>query len=75
MSVAVETGTAFSADDPTSLFEGPYGLSTGGQRPFDILPDGSGFVLVRSVPTGTDGADVVVVTNWTAELARLVPID
>ena len=73
MSVSVDAGASFSAGDPTPLFEGRYAFSTGGERPFDILPDGR-FVLVKSVESATDNADVVVVKNWLEELDRLVPI-
>ena len=73
MSVPVETGSTLVIGEPTVLFEGRYAISTGGDRPFDILPDGR-FVLVRSVESPTDAADVVVVKNWFEELKRLVPI-
>ena len=71
MSVAVDTADTFSAGVPERLFEGNYAPSTVGNRPFDILPDGSRFVLVR--PLATDRADLVVVQNWFEELKRLVP--
>ena len=73
MSVPVSAGAAFSAGEPTLMFEVRYALSTGGDRSFDILPDGR-FVLVRSVESPTDSADVVVVKNWLEELTRLVPV-
>ena len=72
MSVAVETGTTFSAGNPVRLFEGPYyrGGSNVPGRTYDVSPDGKRFLMIKvDEPPRT----IVVVLNWTEELKRLVP--
>jgi hypothetical protein len=68
MVVPIETGPAFRAGRPMTLFDG--GFSTTRARDFDIAPDGR-FVAVRS-PGGVAGQrEVRVPLNWPAELRRV----
>jgi eukaryotic-like serine/threonine-protein kinase len=50
------------------LFEGDYLTASAPHANYDVLPDGSGFVMVQAV-----SAPVIVVTyNWRSELRRLL---
>jgi eukaryotic-like serine/threonine-protein kinase len=78
MRVAVERGTTWNASSPRKLLEGPYVLAVPGigQRPYDILPDGSRFLVLKPVNVPDQiatPASLVVVQNWFEELRRLVP--
>jgi len=79
MRVRVDRGATWMASPPTRLMEeGPYVWAIPGltHRTYDISPDGSRFLLLKSVSgpeqTGTP-ASLVVVQNWFEELKRLVP--
>ncbi len=75
MSVPVAAGPVFAPGRPTRLFEGGSyigGGASGGGRTYDVSPDGSRFLMIRSVNEGT--GPLVVVLNWFEELKRLAPI-
>ena len=50
-------------------------VSGGGQRPYDIAPDGR-FLIIRSgqaEEAGGSASSMIVVLNWFEELKRLAP--
>ncbi len=58
---------------PELLFEAPSYTryqGPGGQRTWDIHPDGSRFVMVKSGDESTAFAEVYLVTNWFEELRQ-----
>jgi serine/threonine-protein kinase len=75
MDVAVEAGAELSFEPPVQLFGGFFFTSA---DPFvssyDVARDGR-FVMIGLRDSGEAGASssIVVVENWTRELARLVP--
>ena len=73
--VAVQSGTTFVAGRPQVLFETSMLTQSGGNRPYDIRPDGR-FVIIHSgqaeAAVGT-ASDMTVVLKWFEELKRLVP--
>ena len=63
----------FSAGTPTSLFQGAYFVTQAG-RTYDVAPDGSRFLMIKSAPsTNSSTVQLVVVLNWFDELKRLLP--
>jgi eukaryotic-like serine/threonine-protein kinase len=73
--VAVQSGTTLVAGRPRALFELAMLVHGGGNRPYDIAPDGR-FVIIRSGQDEADGGaapNMNVVSNWFEELKRLVP--
>lgn len=72
MAVSVRTDAGFSAGSPEALFGGEeYVWSR--VRNYDVLPDGSGFAMVRSGGGRAPIRSLRVVTNWFEELERLAP--
>ena len=76
MAVDVSAG-AESAAKPTLLFEEPYELKIGsGASNYDVIPDGQGFVMIRTPESTTESSgttQIILVQNWFEELKRLVP--
>jgi serine/threonine-protein kinase len=72
MSVAVETVPDLTTGTPRVLFEGPYIMYLGGGNNYDVSPDGSRFLMIRS-ELGQAPRQINVVLNWFEELKRLVP--
>ena len=75
MSVPVAAGPAFAPGRPTPLLQGGDfigGGASGSGRTYDISPDASRFLMIRSVNEGP--GPLVVVLNWFEELKRLAPI-
>jgi eukaryotic-like serine/threonine-protein kinase len=71
VSVAVQTGGAFSFGKTTVLFDVSDAASV--LRNYDVAPDGSRFVVVKSTRTrGTP--QLTVVENWFEELKQRVPV-
>jgi len=72
MRVAIERAPRFAASAPQALFETPDFVW---ERPrnYDVLPDGSGFVIVRRGAGTPSTASLRVVFDWFAELERLAP--
>jgi serine/threonine-protein kinase len=72
MRVAIERVPRFAAGPPQLLFESPDFVW---ERPgnYDVLPDGSGFVMVRRGAGTPATATLRVVFDWFAELERLLP--
>ena len=69
-----DAGGRFSAGTPISLFQGAYFAFQSG-RTYDVAPDGSRFLMIKSAAPSTNSPTVqlVVVLNWFEELKRLVP--
>ena len=69
-----DAGGRFSAGTPTSLFQGAYFAFRSG-RTYDVSPDGSRFLMIKSAAPSTisPAVQLVVVLNWFEELRRLVP--
>jgi serine/threonine-protein kinase len=69
-----DTGGRFSPGTPASLFQGAYFAAQSG-RTYDVSPDGSRFLMIKSAASSTNSPTVqlVVVLNWFEELKRLVP--
>jgi hypothetical protein len=75
MSVPVAAGPGFAPGRPVRLFEGTGYVGAGAQgggRTYDVSPDGSRFLMVRTGDQST--TPLVVVLNWFEELERLAPI-
>jgi eukaryotic-like serine/threonine-protein kinase len=75
--VAVQSATTLVAGRPQVLFELAMLVQAGGNRPYDIGPDGR-FVIIRNAQGDTDSApasNLIVVQNWFEELKRLVPVN
>jgi hypothetical protein len=78
MAVPVQTSAAFSAGNPTKLFETAY-LTPNNGVTYDVSPDGQRFVMIKgrstdTTPQGTQAsAPIVVVVNWFTELQQRVP--
>jgi len=66
IAVSIDTQPSFRVTGRKPLFTGDY-VQYRWSRQYDILPDGSGFVLIRNPPRG----NVEVVTRWFDELKRL----
>jgi eukaryotic-like serine/threonine-protein kinase len=77
LAVPVQSGTTFVAGRPKVLFEFAMITNTGGNRPYDVGPDGR-FFIIRGDPA-EDGAgtlsNLIVVQNWFEELKRVVPVN
>jgi eukaryotic-like serine/threonine-protein kinase len=75
--VAVQSATTLVAGRPQVLFELAMLVQAGGNRPYDIGPDGR-FAIIRNAQGDTDSApasNLIVVQNWFEELKRLVPVN
>jgi hypothetical protein len=73
--VPVQFGTTLVAGRPQVLFEAAMLPPFGGNRPYDLAPDGR-FIVIRPAEeeTGSSTApSLVLVQNWFEELKRLVP--
>jgi serine/threonine-protein kinase len=77
LAVAVQSGTTLVAGRPQMLFEFAMLVPGGGNRPYDIAPDGR-FLIIRSGQADVGVApapNLIVVQNWHEELKRLVPVN
>ena len=69
VAVSVSSGSSFSVDSATRLFEHP-GLRSGYTYPsYDVSADGQRFILAEPVELGADAPEpsIRVVQNWFAE--------
>ena len=71
MAVAIEAEPAFSAGNPTVLFEDPYSRYV--RRVYDIAPDDRRFLMIKEGSSNDAPRELHVVLNWFEELKRLVP--
>ncbi len=76
MAVTIEANeNQITAGAPRKLFDFPPGRrSERDARSFDITPDGSRFLLVRSATPGLGRRNINVVLNWSAELQAKAPL-
>jgi serine/threonine-protein kinase len=75
--VPIQTTPAFSAGNPTKLFDTRY-HSAAQARSYDVSPDGQRFLVIKDMPTGNQTASaaspsMVVVLNWSEELKARLP--
>ena len=70
IAVAIETTPTFRVTGRRQLFEGDF-VQYRWSRQYDILPDGSGFVMIKNPPRG----NVEVITRWFDELEKLADDD
>jgi hypothetical protein len=75
--VPIQTQPAFSAGNPTRLFETQY-FSAINARSYDVSPDGQGFLFIKDMPAPAESAtstpaSIVVVLNWFKELKARLP--
>jgi serine/threonine-protein kinase len=69
MAVDVDLSKDFHAAEPRKLFEGNWGVETGGMNQmYDVAPDGRRFVMVRA---DEQWSRINVVLGWLPELERL----
>jgi serine/threonine-protein kinase len=68
--VPVQLEPEFTFGDPELIIEGPY-LNVGG-RSYDLHPDGERFLMI-DVPRVESSDRIHIITNWAAEVERLVP--
>lgn len=75
LAVAVQPGTTLVAGRPQRLFEFAMAPIVGGNRTWDLAPDGRFVIIGSGQAEGGDGApfNLILVQNWTEELKRLVP--
>ncbi|MEQ1691033.1 MAG: protein kinase [Gemmatimonas sp.] len=81
MSIAVGTGSAWSASSATKVADVPL-YAAGLARSYDVAPDGKRFLIIKRAATDVQTnanlarsaePGMVVVQNWVEELRRLVP--
>ena len=72
MSVAVETGQAFQAGKPVSLFGGIFDLRTNSGITYDVDPKKNRFLMIRPAEESS-APSVMIVLNWFEELRRVGP--
>jgi len=78
MAVPVQTSPAFSAGNPTRVFETHY-LTPNNGRTYDVAADGQRFLMIKGIEgndrsSGTFPVNIVVVLNWFEELKQRVPV-
>jgi serine/threonine-protein kinase len=66
----IHTGGELRADPPDVLFEGTFDVFAPIGRQYDVLPDGSGFVVVGGATSDTPRDRLTTILNWTAELRQ-----
>jgi serine/threonine-protein kinase len=73
MAVPVSTGETLKVGTERKLFDGNFPRSGPGIRPYDVMPDGKRFVMIRREQSEeTQPQKLVVVQHWSEELKRLV---
>jgi hypothetical protein len=72
MRVAIQRSPRFAASAPQLLFESSDFVWERA-RNYDVLPDASGFVIVRRGTDTPSTPSLRVVFDWFAELERLLP--
>ena len=75
--VPIQSTTAFSAGNPTKLFDTRYVSAVQG-RSYDVSPDGQRFLVIKETPAAGPAstvtpASIVVVLNWFEELKARLP--
>jgi serine/threonine-protein kinase len=78
MMVRIEDEPTFTPGTPIELFlarDFDFGAarSFGGDRPWDIFPNGQRFLMLKRADQTVASTQITVVLNWFEELKRLVP--
>jgi serine/threonine-protein kinase len=73
MAVPVSSGETLKIGTERKLFDGSFRNAGPGVRPYDVMPDGKRFVMIRQDSAGTESPRLVVVQHWIEELKRRVP--
>jgi Tol biopolymer transport system component len=73
MAVPVSTGETLKIGTERKLFDGSFRTSGPGIRPYDVMPDGKRFVMIRQDSIGSESPRLIVVQHWSEELKRRVP--
>jgi hypothetical protein len=66
MSAKLARGAEIAIDTPVKLFDIDANVDV--PRGFDVMPDGTRFVMIRKAETATSATRWIVVQNWTSEL-------
>ena len=77
LAAQVETQSTFRSRSPTVLFDTAAFDFGGGDRQYDVAPDGKRFLVKKPIGPGTgDGSQpvVVFVEHWFRELTERVPV-
>ncbi len=74
MTVDVTTESAFSVGKPRMLFETEYVPSPASLPNYDVSSDGQRFLMLKPGEQAQTPTQINVVTNWTEELKRRVPV-
>ena len=74
MAVPIHSTPAFSAGNPTKLFDTRY-YAAGNARTYDVSRDGQTFLMIKAAggDSTSTPAGIVVVLNWVEELKARVP--
>jgi serine/threonine-protein kinase len=70
LAVAIDPGSG-EPGSPQVLFEGTYGWAGGNSHSYDVTPDGSRFLMVKTPPESAP-RQVYVVLNWLDEMRQRV---
>ena len=73
-SIKIQTGPEFSISKPELIFPWSAGDSLWGPHAYDVTPDGSRFLFVRSEATKVVPLGVSVVEHFFSELNRRAPV-
>ena len=80
MAVRVQSAASLTADRPRLLFRAAFPPVSGGQRVFDVGPDGRFAAVLASSPENVSGAasatrpvpgSIILIQDWTGELRRI----
>jgi len=74
MRVEIDTSSGFIAGNPEALFDDEYVLVQGGPN-YDVSPVDGRFLMIKSAEEATGAVQIIVVENWFAEIARLLPTE
>ena len=74
MRVEVDTSSGFFAGNPEALFDDEYVLVQGGPN-YDVSPVDGRFLMIKTANEAAGAVQIIVVENWFAEIARLLPAE
>ena len=69
MATEVDTTSGFTFRPPKAMLDRAQYYFPGAARQYDVSPDGQRLLVAKGGPAGK----IIIVTNWTQELKRLVP--
>jgi Tol biopolymer transport system component len=74
MAVPIEHKQRIIVGQPAPLFDFPFGAKVSVYSPnFDVHPDGDRFVVTETTADTRGATELVVITNWSEELNRVLP--